>query len=426
MTLRRTFVFISAGALISIFLAGSVLTYLAVRDSIQTSQEDVEKTLTVSMTALLTEPLRLGSFVEARNRIFRFQEAGGFVCAEMNFQDNPISKCDRDTSSLRSFELSIPVFDSSEIQNPKLKLFLDKNRNRESALRKGMQVGGYLFLFGTLIALVLLFVSQGLYRQLDSILSFQSIDPNSKPNSIKIQEFKELREKLIQLVRLQESDARLRAYSEIAQQVAHDIRSPLAALRVAAQQFQSDPEECQTLINQASVRINSMAEDLLSKNHSTNVIQAQENQSIRVSIQNIVREKRALFPNIEILIHGDEKEPHFSQIEPFNFERSLANLLQNSCEAIRKTDRKGLIEIKVEKARNQIVITISDNGSGIPEAIRSHLGQKGVTSGKSGSESGHGIGFFAAKNFFESSQGLLEILASNAQGTTLKITIPRK
>lgn len=423
MTLRRAFALVSLAALAAVFTAGSFLTYLAVRDSIGVSRIETDKALSVSVTALLIEPLRLGSFVEARNRIMRLQESGAFACSEMMMQETPITSCDRDKTSLRVVEIEIPVFDNSE--KPKLKLYLDEGHQLQRAVRKGLQVGVYLLLFGVLIAFAVLLIARSLFRQLESVLTLAVPGGSKNQKTSRIREFNQLREKLFQLVRLQQSEARLQAFSEIAQQVAHDILSPLLALRVAAKHFDSNPKESQALIEKAALRINKMAEDLLIKNRHRPAEYISQDHSLLQSLESVVKEMRFLHPEINFQLRVIIEASYRLRIDSAGFERVVSNLIQNSCEAIQALDRQGFVEILMEDLGGQISIQIIDNGCGIPEGIKKNLGQRGVTSGKESLRSGYGLGFSSAMEFITALQGSLEVIQTGELGTSLRILIPK-
>ena len=69
-----------------------------------------------------------------------------------------------------------------------------------------------------------------------------------------------------------------------------------------------------------------------------------------------------------------------------------------------------------------IILTVSDNGKGIPPAILAKLGQRGETHGKAG---GSGLGLFHARTTAVSWGGSLVITSTPGQGTTVTIKLPK-
>ncbi|MBV9575783.1 MAG: HAMP domain-containing histidine kinase, partial [Gammaproteobacteria bacterium] len=81
----------------------------------------------------------------------------------------------------------------------------------------------------------------------------------------------------------------------------------------------------------------------------------------------------------------------------------------------------GNILISLSKNENYSVITIEDNGSGIPLDVLSKLGELGVTYGK---RNGLGLGLFHAKQTVEKWNGKIDIQSLIHKGTTVKIYLP--
>lgn len=101
-----------------------------------------------------------------------------------------------------------------------------------------------------------------------------------------------------------------------------------------------------------------------------------------------------------------------------------SNAINNSAEAF--GDNQGLIEVILNSNKDKISLTVSDDGKGIPPHILAKLGQKGVTHGKEGTQSGSGLGVYHAKKTIESFGGNYEIQSPVAQGTSVIITLQKE
>jgi signal transduction histidine kinase len=100
----------------------------------------------------------------------------------------------------------------------------------------------------------------------------------------------------------------------------------------------------------------------------------------------------------------------------------LVNLLLNATEAL---PHSGNLQIRVMARRTEAVVTIADNGSGIPDAFRSSLFQ----SFKSNKESGSGLGLWVAKQIVEGHQGRIRYRSSTRvgkSGTVFRIALPTR
>ncbi len=227
--------------------------------------------------------------------------------------------------------------------------------------------------------------------------------------------------------------AKVSAFGEFASQVAHDIRSPLAALDMVVKDNESMPkEEKRVLIRAATSRINDIANNLLDKKReleggkgSTKEVPELENRMLSALLNPILSEKRTQFrdrPNISIDFQEESKNYGvFVEVSQREFRRVISNIINNAVEVL-KSKGKIVISLDHEEDGKDVRILIKDNGEGIPSEILPKLGQKGKTYGK---EKGNGLGLFHAKKILKSWNGYLKIESTVGVGTTVIITIPK-
>jgi signal transduction histidine kinase len=221
-------------------------------------------------------------------------------------------------------------------------------------------------------------------------------------------------------------------FSQIASQVAHDIRSPLSALNMITSSLDEVSEDKRAIIRSSIQRINDIANDLLKKGKSpqtdvtTESTQQTKTDSLLTSVaESILSEKRVQFKNkIKIQISLDTSKAYgiFVAINESEFKRVLSNIINNAVEAI--GDNVGVVNLTLEKQNNSAIIKITDNGPGIPENILEKLGKESVTFGKENSDSGSGIGVLHAKNTIESYGGSFSIQSKQGKGTTITLSLP--
>lgn len=101
--------------------------------------------------------------------------------------------------------------------------------------------------------------------------------------------------------------------------------------------------------------------------------------------------------------------------------RVFQNLIGNAIEAI--GDRDGLVEVSAKTRRDEgkIEISVSDNGNGIPEAIRGRFFEPFVTFGKS---EGTGLGTAIVRSIIEAHRGSIRFETETGKGTTFHIELP--
>jgi signal transduction histidine kinase/FixJ family two-component response regulator len=216
----------------------------------------------------------------------------------------------------------------------------------------------------------------------------------------------------------------------ISTQLAHDIRSPLAALDMVMKDTTELPEDKRLLIRHSVNRINDIANDLLNKNRPAitnsniaNVKTSDEtsSQMLATVISNIITEKRFQYKtNSGIEISADFTQSYglFSSINANSFRRVVSNIINNAVESIEKS---GDVVIKLFSDEKLNIITIWNNGTPIPRNILEKLGTKGITD----KQTGNGLGVFHAMEQIKSWGGAIKYQSSEEDGTLVAITLPK-
>jgi CheY-like chemotaxis protein len=137
------------------------------------------------------------------------------------------------------------------------------------------------------------------------------------------------------------------------------------------------------------------------------------------TVEPMVREKRhdvTSTSGIEpLVVNGD----------PARLVQCVANLLTNS---IKYTDAQGRIQIESHADGNVAVMTVSDNGTGIPPDLLPHIFDLFVQSKRTldRSQGGLGIGLSVVKRLIEMHGGTVSASSAGAgQGATFTIRLPR-
>lgn len=255
----------------------------------------------------------------------------------------------------------------------------------------------------------------------------QDFDQTRKALNAAPSEIQPLLEKLVQLsADYAKADGDIRV-AKVARQVAHDIRSPLAALEMSSTS-RNIPESERVIIRQATTRIRDIANDLSGRFRESPATSAAESgdhvapQLIPVLIDEIVTEMRLRFRSrrgLEITANLDESNYGlFAAVDPVTFRRALSNLIQNAVEAIADN---GKVEIHSEARGEKAIIEVIDNGHGIPDEVLPHLGNRGATFGRA---NGSGLGLHYAKQVVETWNGSIEINSEVGKGTTVRMVLP--
>ena len=216
-----------------------------------------------------------------------------------------------------------------------------------------------------------------------------------------------------------------------ASNLAHDIRSPLAALNALEPEFQSLPESTRQMARMAVARIRDISNNLLRPDdvahplHATPVAKSVATFTpvvLSTLIDPILSEKRLKLgkaSQIELQFQVNSENYALSaRISPVEFKRVLSNLLDNAIESIA---RAGVVNLTLTLSDSNARIIIKDTGKGISPELLPTLGNRGTTHGK---DQGTGLGIAIAKEYITEWNGSLSIESEPLVGTTVQLAIP--
>ncbi len=239
-----------------------------------------------------------------------------------------------------------------------------------------------------------------------------------------------------------------KAMQDIAKQVSHDIRSPLAALNMITKDLSEIPEDRRLIIRNSTQRINDIANTLLAssqkkvpdqsfsdlqvndlaQNHrdrSINSTLSLKAEYLPAVLDALISEKRIQYrelQNIQIELVSAQEYNQFVNLNQVEFKRVISNLINNSIEAFK--DQSGKVQISLRNREESVIIEIRDNGKGIPSELIAQLGTKGFSFDKNNQQSGSGLGLYHAKNVIQMHQGQFDIQSQLGQGTVIRIILP--
>jgi signal transduction histidine kinase len=210
-----------------------------------------------------------------------------------------------------------------------------------------------------------------------------------------------------------------RRLAELAAQVAHDIRSPLAALKALEGRLAGLPDEERALARGAVERIGAVASDLLERNRALAGRRAPTPTALGPLVARVVAEKRPQAPP-GVCLDCEAPEPAPAALAvPEDLERALSNLVTNAFEAV---GAKGRVRVRLSAADGAALLSVEDDGPGMPAEALARLGQRGATVGKAG---GSGLGLSHAREAVEAWGGRLEAESSPGRGTTVRLRLVR-
>ncbi len=214
--------------------------------------------------------------------------------------------------------------------------------------------------------------------------------------------------KKIENIRDQE---RVATYAKVAQQIIHDVKSPLTAIKLFSGVVAKRGMTTE-VIEGGIQRIEEILSDLNSRANS------RESFAVRGAIQSVVTEKTVQHAFHKINFFSSDGD--FSvRGAPSDFKRVISNLLNNAIEA---SPEGSAVEVHLRENSEHINVTIKDRGRGIPPKTQSQLFRRGFSSGK---PNGSGLGLFHAKSVISQMSGDISIQSKENFGTSVAITLPK-
>lgn len=227
--------------------------------------------------------------------------------------------------------------------------------------------------------------------------------------------------------KLREEQRAIEQVRQVQEQVAHDIRSPLAAIDAAlSSQGQAPAAEHRRALEQAAARIRDIADDLMAPRPATADAALGSATAgpclLAPLVEEVVAEKRLrLAAQSQVTLAARlDASVQAAQISgsPPQLKRALSNLIDNAIDAI-AGDGQVKVVARVESELG--ILTITDTGRGIPPEVQAQLGVRGFTHGKN---TGSGLGLHQARAAVEQAGGTLTLQSAVAQGTTVEIRLP--
>ena len=108
-------------------------------------------------------------------------------------------------------------------------------------------------------------------------------------------------------------------------------------------------------------------------------------------------------------------------VDEVQIQQILVNLVKNSLDAIAESGReKGKVDIRVTQTANEALISVSDNGGGVPEADRGRLFESFFTT----KARGVGLGLSICRSIAAAHGGNLQYSAEEEGGSTFTLSLP--
>jgi signal transduction histidine kinase len=204
--------------------------------------------------------------------------------------------------------------------------------------------------------------------------------------------------------------------------IVHDLKNPMTAIVSSVSYLQQKaPDEftrsAAEIIRGSADRMVLLTEELLDFARGTTRLKPTSTtvkRLLELLDQEILEQVRLSSISVKIEVGTSQQ----FMIDQGRMTRCLANIIKNAREALKD---RGEITLIFSSREQGLLISVADNGPGIPEAIRGQVFEPFVTYQKRG---GTGLGLSIAKSCVEAHGGKVWFETSSDKGTTFYVWLP--
>lgn len=228
-----------------------------------------------------------------------------------------------------------------------------------------------------------------------------------------------------------ENTDRLR--NEFVSNASHELRTPLSSMKILIQNmiFQDEimtneiRQEFLTDIDKEIDRLNSIIEDLLVLVQANNSKKAVKHEAIDMDdlLTHVTQRLKPLADKKAIQLHLDVEPDLILFGDTIKLQIAFSNLIDN---AIKYNEENGNVWINAIKEENNVIVSIKDDGIGIPESDLLNIYDRfyRVDKARSRSTGGTGLGLSLTQRIIHLHDGTISTKSKLNIGTEFNITLP--
>jgi len=197
---------------------------------------------------------------------------------------------------------------------------------------------------------------------------------------------------------------------QIFKEFLHDIKSPLAVLKIYFGSYKESGER-QQVIESALDRIEGMVNQIDNPNKNAIYLKI----PLVQSISEIILQTKVEYSDLNITFEPTAEIYTFA--DKTKIQRIFSNIINNAYESYQQENKK--LDIRFAVGDETVRIQFSDKGNGIPKLVYRSLFQEPITT----KIKGKGIGLSSAKEYISSIGGNINLISKEGFGTTIEIIL---
>lgn len=219
---------------------------------------------------------------------------------------------------------------------------------------------------------------------------------------------------------------------EFVSNVSHELKTPLASIRVLADSLLSAENVSEDLyreflqdISEGVDREQQIIDDLLTlvkvdrTSGELNITQENVNDLLENTMKELlpIAEKK----NVELVL--ESFRPVVAEIDRLKMSLAISNLIEN---AIKYNNEGGWVRVSLNADHKFFYIKVADNGIGIPEECQEHVFTRfyRVDKARSRETGGTGLGLSITESVIRSHHGAIRLYSKENVGTTFTVRVP--
>jgi len=216
---------------------------------------------------------------------------------------------------------------------------------------------------------------------------------------------------------------------EMTDNIAHDLRSPLARIRAISESTLSSQVNSDSCHKAASDTLEECDRLLQMINMTLDVAEAEadvrETKVDLVDLNYLTEDACELFSpvaehkNIKLSTHLSG--PCTVQGNKHNLQRMLTNLIDN---ALKYTPEKGEVIVELENEKSDAILKVADTGIGIPEPERSRIFDRFYRCDQSRTQEGCGLGLCYSRAVARSHGGDIKLKTALNRSSVFEVSLP--
>ncbi len=218
---------------------------------------------------------------------------------------------------------------------------------------------------------------------------------------------------------------RLTSVGIMAAALAHEIKNPLASVKILAQTLAQDLDGEKRLMAQRISRQVDRVNDLISKLLFYSKPSTSRPRYIRAKevIEEVINILEAQASREGVSIEYIEKEDVEVFVDPKDLQQILINLVLNAIDACRGVDgckiqiETGMSSVFADATRKYAYIKVVDSGVGIPKDKQDRIFYPFYTT----KEEGTGLGLYVVHKLVKDNEGIVEVDSEPGKGTTFTL-----